>query len=84
MMGAQLDLFASDPSPSSVGQPQRDEMQRDANLSADGLYRYTLSRVWSPEGGRVVFLRPLRKYRGGGSPPPRSSGGTPASSSVAS
>ena len=31
----------------------------------------------------IVFVRPLRKYRGGGQPSPRSSGGTPASSSVA-
>ena len=37
-----------------------------------------------PMPSTIVFVRPLRKYRGGGSPPPRSSGGTPASSSVAS
>jgi putative transposase len=35
-----------------------------------------------PMPNTIVFVRPLRKYRGGGSPPPRSSGGTPASSSA--
>ena len=51
------------------------------NIRAIGLYGRLMPA--QPMPTRVVFQRPLRKYRGGGSPPPRSSGGTPASSSVA-
>ncbi len=40
-------------------------------------------RTNQPIPKRVIFVRPLRKYRGGGNAPPRSSGGTPASSSEA-
>ncbi len=40
-------------------------------------------RTNQPIPTNVIFVRPLRKYRGGGYPPPRSSGGTPASSSAA-
>ncbi len=40
-------------------------------------------RTNQPVPTNVIFVRPLRKYRGGGNAPPRSSGGTPASSSAA-
>jgi putative transposase len=52
-----------------------------ANIRGIGLNGQLLPN--QPMPSTIVFVRPLRKYRGGGSPPPRSSGGTPASSSSA-
>ncbi len=51
-----------------------------ANIRGIGLNGQLLPG--QPMPSKIVFVRPLRKYRGGGSPPPRSSGGTPASSSA--
>ena len=51
------------------------------DIRSIGLYGEILTRQPIPTS--IVFVRPLRKYRGGGQPPPRSSGGTPASSSEA-
>lgn len=51
------------------------------NIRSIGLYGEI--RTNQPIPTKVIFVRPLRKYRGGGRPPPRSSGGTPASSSSA-
>ena len=51
-----------------------------ANIRGIGLNGQLLPG--QPMPSTIVFVRPLRKYRGGGQPPPRSSGGTPASSSV--
>ena len=51
-----------------------------ANIRGIGLNGQLLPG--QPMPSTIVFVRPLRKYRGGGQPPPRSSGGTPASSSA--
>jgi transposase len=51
-----------------------------ANIRGIGLNGQLLPN--QPMPSTIVFVRPLRKYRGGGQPPPRSSGGTPASSSA--
>lgn len=46
------------------------------NIRAIGLYGRLMPKQSMPT--RVVFVRPLHKYRGGSQGPPRSSGGTPA------
>ncbi len=51
------------------------------DIRSIGLYGEIKTNLQVPT--EVIFVRPLRKYRGGGYPPPRSSGGTPASSSEA-
>ncbi|AWN35743.1 DUF1643 domain-containing protein [Methylobacterium radiodurans] len=38
------------------GTPFADTIQRGADLSRCGLYRWTLTRTWSSEGGHVCFI----------------------------